>query len=181
MKVIAVIGSKKSGKTMTIEALIRGLTEKGYTVATVKHVSEKGFTIDTPGKDTWRHAQAGAKTIIIVAPDELSMIRKGNTKKLDLQEILAYFSKDVDFVILEGFRSMVENKTNIPKIVAIKTLEEAVAASTRFKPTIAFTGKAASTVPHLGIPVVNILKESEKLVEIVLSCQNHYDAFIKKT
>jgi molybdopterin-guanine dinucleotide biosynthesis protein MobB len=167
MNIIAVIGSKKSGKTTTIEALVRGLTKRGYRVATVKHVSEKGFTLDTEGKDTWRHAQAGAKTIVVVAPNELGIIKKVDTTKQGLQEIVKHCENNVDFTILEGFRSLVEKEPNVPKIVAVKAYDEAVETLKRFKPIIAFTGSAAFTAKKLGIPVVDVLEEPENLVEIV--------------
>lgn len=168
MIVIAVIGSKKSGKTTTIEALVRSLTKRGHHVATVKHVPELDFTMDTEGKDTWRHAQAGAQTIVIVAPKELGIIKKVATTKMSLQEIIKNCQNNTDIVILEGFRSLVENEPTIPKIVAIRTFEEALEASKRFKPIIAFTGSVAlATTKKLGKPVVDVLKEPEKLVEIV--------------
>ena len=163
MKVIAVIGSKKSGKTTTVEALIRGLTKRGYQVATVKHVSEIGFTLDTEGKDTWRHAQAGAKTMVVVAPSELGIIKKVVPKKQSLQEIIHYCQNNVDFVILEGFRSLVEKESAVPKIVAVKAYYEAVETLNRFKPIIAFTGPAASAAKELGIPIVDILEEPHML------------------
>ena len=169
MIVIAVIGSKNSGKTTTIEALVKGLTKRGYRVATVKHVSEPNFTIDVKGKDTWRHAQAGAQTVVVVAPKELGIIRKTDTTKLSLQKIIRNCQSNTDIVILEGFRNLIEHKPTVLKIVAIKTFEEAVEASKRFKPIIAFTGSAALTAKRLGIPVVDVLEESEKLVEIVQS------------
>lgn len=169
MIVIAVIGSKRSGKTTTIEVLVRGLTKQGYRVATIKHVSKPNFTIDCEGKDTWRHAQAGAQTTVVVAPKELGIIKKTNTMRLSLQKILKNCQNNVDIIILEGFRSLVGKKTTVPKIVSIKTLEEAMEASNRFKPVIAFTGSKASIAKELGIPVINVLKEPEKLVEIVLS------------
>ena len=74
MLTIAVIGSKGSGKTTVTEVLIRELTKKGYKVATVKHIPEQNFTIDTEGKDTWRHARAGASKVISVAPKEIAVI-----------------------------------------------------------------------------------------------------------
>jgi len=169
MIVIAVIGSKNSGKTTTIEALVKGLTKRGYRVATVKHVSEPNFTIDVKGKDTWRHAQAGAQTVVVVAPKELGIIRKTDTTKLSLQKIIRNCQSNTDIVILEGFRNLIEHEPTVLKIVAIKTFEEAVEASKRFKPIIAFTGSAALTAKRLGIPVVDVLEESEKLVEIVQS------------
>lgn len=167
MIVIAVIGSKNSGKTTAIEALVEGLTKRGYRVATVKHVSEPSFTIDVEGKDTWQHAQAGAKTVVVVAPKELGIIRKTDTTKLSLQEIIRNCQNDTDIVVLEGFRNLVEHEPTVPKIVAIKTFEDAVEASKRFKPIIAFTGSAALTAKRLGISVVDVLKEPEKLVEII--------------
>ena len=167
MNIIAVIGSKKSGKTTTVEALVRGLTKRGYQVATVKHVSEKCFTLDTEGKDTWRHAQAGAKTMVVVAPNELGIIKKLDTTKLGLQEIVEHSQNNVDFVILEGFRSLVEQEPSMPKIVAVKAYDEAVETLKRFKSIIAFTGPAAPTAKKLSIPVVDILEEPEKLVEII--------------
>ena len=80
MQAIAVVGTKKSGKTTTIENLTRELTKRGYKVATIKHINEPDFTIDTLGKDTWRYAQAGAKTIISVATNETAIIQKTNIK-----------------------------------------------------------------------------------------------------
>lgn len=166
MIAIAVIGSKKSGKTTTIEALVEGLTRRGYHVATIKHVSEPDFTLDTKRKDTWRHAQAGAQTVVIVAPKELSIIKKGNTRKLTLQEIVKNCQNNIDVVILEGFRSLVEHEPKVFKIVAIKNFDEASAAFKRFKPIIAFTGSAALTAKELGVPAVDVLEEPRKLVKI---------------
>lgn len=167
MIAIAVIGSKKSGKTTTIEALAEGLTRRGYRIATIKHISEPDFTIDTERKDTWRHAQAGAQTVVTVAPKELAIIKKGSTRKLTLQEIVKNCQNNTDLVILEGFRSLVEHEPRVFKIVAIKTFEEALAASKRFKPIIAFTGSAALTARKLGIPVVDAVREQKDLVKIV--------------
>ncbi|MDH5448310.1 MAG: molybdopterin-guanine dinucleotide biosynthesis protein B [Candidatus Bathyarchaeota archaeon] len=167
MTVIAVIGRKNSGKTTTIEALVKGLTKRGCRVATIKHVSEPSFTMDVEGKDTWRHAQAGAQTVVVVAPGELGFIKKVDTTNLSLQEIIRNCQNDTDMVVLEGFRNLVEHEPTVLKIVAIKTFEEAVEASKRFKPIIAFTSSAVLTAKRLSIPVVDVLKEPEKLVEIV--------------
>ncbi len=167
MIVIAVIGSKKSGKTTTIEALVKGLTKRSYRVATVKHVSEQNFTVDTEGKDTWRHAKAGAQTVAVVAPQELAVIKKVDTVRLSLHEIIENLQNNMDIVIFEGFRNLVEQEPTIPKIVAVKSRREAVEASKRFKPILAFTGLAASTVRGVKTPVVDVLEEPEKLVEIV--------------
>ncbi len=166
MKIIAVIGSKKSGKTKTVEALVRGLTKRGYRVGTVKHVSEQSFTVDTEGKDTWLHAKAGAGTIVLVAPKELTVIRKGDTAKLTLLEIVQNCINDMDVIVVEGFRSLVERESSVPKIVAVKTVQEAADALGRFKPVIAFTGPVGSS-KELGKPVIDVLAEPERVAEIV--------------
>lgn len=167
MPIIAVVGSRRSGKTTTVEALVRGLTEKGYRVATAKHIPEADFTIDTKGKDTWRHAQAGAKTILSVAPNELTIIKKVDTTEYDLSALVQQCEKEADILILEGFRKLVAKNLTIPKIVTVKTVKEASETSQYFKPILAFTGSAKVEAGGLKIPKIDVLKEPQKLVEIV--------------
>ncbi len=169
MVVIAVLGSKKSGKTTTIEVLVKNLTLRGYRVAAMKHVSEPDFTIDTRGKDTWRYAQAGANIIVAVSSRELGIVRKIDFTELGFQRTVSECQSSADVVFLEGFRSLVECEPTVLKIVAIKTFEEAEEASKRFNPIIAFTGSGAVKAEGLGIPVVDVLKQPGELLEIILS------------
>ena len=173
MTVIAVIGSKKSGETTTIEALVKGLTKRGHRVATIKHIPEKNFTIDREGKDTWRHAKAGAQTVVVVAPKELTIIEKVDTAKLGLQKIVSRCHDNRDTIILEGFRDLVGHEPKILKIVVAKTLEEAIEALKHYKPIIAFTG-SASIPKKFGIAVIDVLKEPEKFVDIVEGKMHNY-------
>ena len=169
MLVIAVVGSKKSGKTTTIEALVKGLTERGCNVATIKRISEPDFTLDTEGKDTWRHMRAGAQTVLTVANHELGMMKKIDTVKLSLKEIVENCGSDVDITILEGFRKRVSHELTVPIVVAVKSFEEAIEASKNFHPIIAFTGCTSEAAEGLQIPVVDVLRNPERLVEIILS------------
>ena len=57
-----------TGKTTLMEQVIRLLTENGVRVAVIKH-DVHGFEIDRPGKDSYRHAQAGAHTVVITSPE----------------------------------------------------------------------------------------------------------------
>jgi len=164
MPIIAVVGSRRSGKTTTIEAIVHGLTGKGYRVATAKHIHDPNFTIDTKGKDTWKHAQAGAKIIMSVAPSELSIIKKFN-KKFDLNTLVEQCEKEADILILEGFRNFVAKNLSIPKVVTIKTSKEASETLKYFKPILAFAGSVK--VAGLKIPRIDVLKEPQKLVDIV--------------
>jgi molybdopterin-guanine dinucleotide biosynthesis protein B len=165
--IVAVVGSSNSGKTTTVEALIRGLTKRGYTVASAKHIPEPEFTIDTEGKDTWRHSKAGASTVLSVAPNELTTIKKVDTTKYSLEQVIAEFPDEVDIIILEGFKRLVGQKMTIPKIVANKTVNEKSEALERYKNILAFIGSIPEKKVETEIPFVDALKEPEKLVELV--------------
>jgi molybdopterin-guanine dinucleotide biosynthesis protein MobB len=177
MPIIAVVGSRESGKTTAIEALVKGLTRKGYKVATVKHIPEPDFTIDTKGKDTWRHTRAGACITLSVAPNELAFIKKVDTTKYGLTEIVKHCEDDADIVILEGFRDLVAQDPLVPKVVAAKTMDEVEENSKYFKPIIAFVGSISAKPKSLHVPYVDSLQKPEKLAEIV---ENKIKPMIKK-
>ena len=72
---VAVVGKSDSGKTTLIEKLVPELVELGLRVGTVKHDAHS-FEIDHPGKDSWRHGQAGAQAYVIASPERLAYIAK---------------------------------------------------------------------------------------------------------
>ncbi len=122
---VAVIGTKDGGKTRLIEALTRELSKRGYKVETVKHIPHTDFTIDTPNTDTWRHAQAGARTVVAVSPHEIVVIRKALEADASLDEALKLTESDeVDIVIIEGFKRQIKDRLDIPKIVVLKSKDD---------------------------------------------------------
>jgi molybdopterin-guanine dinucleotide biosynthesis protein B len=165
MKVIAIVGSKSSGKTTTTEILIKELAKRGYKIAAVKHIPEPNFTIDTKGKDTWRFAESGAKTIISIAAHEIATIEKTN-ESFSLKKILKKCVGN-DIVFLEGFKELVSKERAIPKIVVVKSEKEALEALKSFKPVLAFTGPYSTENLKLKIPYVDVLKTPEKIADIV--------------
>jgi molybdopterin-guanine dinucleotide biosynthesis protein B len=166
--VVAVVGTKKSGKTTTIENLMRELTRRGYKVAGIKHVPEPEHTIDTPGKDTWRYAQAGAKTIISAAPNEIATIERTKLEKVPIERLVKKCEGD-DIVFVEGLKKRLSLKRNVPKIVVAKTMNEAVNASKTYKPIIAFSGPYSTENLNFTIPYANALSDLEKLADIIES------------
>lgn len=100
--IITIIGKSGSGKTTLLEKLIPELKRRGYRVGTIKHHSHAGFDIDKPGKDSWRHAQAGSQHVIIAAPDKIASYRLLD-RELTLDEI-ATPMHDVDIILTEGYR-----------------------------------------------------------------------------
>ena len=166
MQVIAVVGSKKSGKTTTLENLIKELTERGYKVAAIKHIAEPGFTIDTAGKDTWKFAKAGAKTIVSMATNEIATIEKGTTESLSIEKLLKK-CRGNDIVLIESFKKHVALKENISKIVVTKSKKEATNALQTFKPILAFSGPYSTETLGFTAPYADGLKNPQKLADIV--------------
>jgi len=180
--IIAVVGSQRSGKTTTIETIIKKLTKKGYKVATAKHIPESNFTIDTKNKDTWRHAKAGAHTVISIAPKEIAIIKKADTTKYTIRDIVQNLENhNTDITILEGFRRLVAQDQTIPKIVTAKNTQEIKEAIKIFKPILAFTGTVSKTetdIKSLKIPVIDIKKQPQQLINII---EKRVTPIIKKT
>lgn len=166
MRTIAVVGSKKTGKTTIIEALTKELTRRGYKVATVKHIPEPDFTIDKKGKDTWRFAQSGARTIIGISSEEIATIEKTNTKGIQLNDILKRCAGN-DVVVIEGFRKLVARDKGVFKIAIAKSLEEAHAAAKDFAPILAFATFFSVKNLKLNAPSVDVLKNPEEIVDLV--------------
>ncbi len=99
--VVCIVGRSKSGRTTLLEKLVREMKQRGYRVGTVKHHSHPGFELDRPGKDTWRHAEAGSDHVVIAAPDKVASIRRVD-REPTLDEITATMT-DVDVVLTEGY------------------------------------------------------------------------------
>ena len=70
--ILCFVGRSNSGKTTLIERLIPELVKEGYRLATIKHAGH-GFNMDTEGKDSWRHKQAGAKTVVITSKGSVAL------------------------------------------------------------------------------------------------------------
>jgi len=121
--VIAVIGSKASGKTTVIEGLVRELTKRGYRVATAKHANIKGFSMDTKGKDTWRHSAAGANPVVSVSDVEAAILIKNGQKQFSPDQLLM-FAPEVDVIVLEGFSWLVLGDEKVGKILCVKNRQE---------------------------------------------------------
>lgn len=100
--IVTFIGKSGAGKTTLLEKVITELKRRGYRLAAVKHHSHSNFDIDTPGKDSWRFAQAGSDQVVISTPGKVASYRK-LTHELSLDEIAAGIS-DVDLILVEGYR-----------------------------------------------------------------------------
>ena len=105
--VVSIIGRSKSGKTSLIEKLVAELKLRGYRVATIKHAQEINFE---PGKDSWRHLQAGSDATVVVSPDEAVLV-KPVTASDTLDDIARLLGEYYDIILTEGLK-----QANTPKI-----------------------------------------------------------------
>ena len=75
LKVFGVVGWKNNGKTTLVERLVAHLTEAGYRVSTVKHAHHE-VDLDQPGKDSWRHREAGAREVVLATARRWAVIHE---------------------------------------------------------------------------------------------------------
>jgi len=109
--IISIVGKSDSGKTTLLEKFLPELVRRGYRIATVKH-DVHGFEVDREGKDSWRHKQSGAHTVVISSPHKVAVIRDVE-KDMTLDEIRERFIQDVDLLLSEGYKREVHPKIEI--------------------------------------------------------------------
>jgi molybdopterin-guanine dinucleotide biosynthesis protein B len=110
MQVFGFAGFSGSGKTTLIEQLIPRFVGRGLRVSLIKH-AHHDFDIDKPGKDSWRHREAGAGEVLITSAHRWVLMRelRGEAEP-DLATQLRRFSP-CDLVLVEGYK-----RADIPKL-----------------------------------------------------------------
>lgn len=113
---ISIVGRHNSGKTTLIEKLIGALVARGHDVGSIKHHTHKGFDIDYPGKDSYRHRAAGASETVIAAPGQMARMKTiENDGELECSEIVASMPGH-DIIVVEGYR-----KSGLPTIEIMRS------------------------------------------------------------
>ena len=78
-----------TGKTTLLEKIIALLRQQGLRVATVKH-AHNDVDIDQPGKDSWRHRQAGASQVLLVCDRRMALVQEFDApQEMDVHAMLA--------------------------------------------------------------------------------------------
>ena len=110
MKIIGIAGYSGSGKTTLIEKVIPLLVGEGLRVSLIKHAHHE-FDVDQPGKDSWRHRQAGCAEVLVSSSERWALMHElRGAAEPTLQEQLRLFGP-CDLVIVEGYK-----KEPIPRV-----------------------------------------------------------------
>lgn len=109
---LGIIGAKNSGKTTVIEGLIGYLVGRGYKVATIKHTSH-AHRFDSPGKDSFRHRQAGAGLTIAMSTDEMAIFTQPDL--LDKRRLQKLMEAQIDLWLIEGERNAAFRKVLVTR------------------------------------------------------------------
>ncbi|MBW2479019.1 MAG: molybdopterin-guanine dinucleotide biosynthesis protein B [Deltaproteobacteria bacterium] len=150
--IICIVGRSQTGKTTLLEKLIPVLKGRGYRIGTIKH-SHHVFDFDQAGKDSWRHKDAGAETVIIASPGKIAMVKNDHEGTLD--SLQTYFN-DLDLVITEGYKGARE-----PKIEVVRAARHTEPLLADDPNLIAFATdvELVMTVPVFGLEDVDQLAD----------------------
>lgn len=103
MIILGIAGWSGSGKTTLIERLIPLLQVRGLVVSVLKH-AHHGFDLDTPGKDSWRHREAGACEVLVSSARRWALLHEvGADEEPGLEQLVSRLSP-CDLVLVEGFK-----------------------------------------------------------------------------
>jgi molybdopterin-guanine dinucleotide biosynthesis adapter protein len=111
-RIFGLAGWSGSGKTTLLAKLIPALTAQGVRVSTIKH-AHHAFDLDTPGKDSWVHRQAGATEVAVVSANRYAILHElRGAPEPTLEELLPRLAP-VDLVLIEGFKRHRHDKLEI--------------------------------------------------------------------
>lgn len=113
MKRLHIVGGKNHGKTTLVVDLVQAFVARGIHVGTIKHTHHR-HELDVPGKDSFRHREAGANAVGILSPTMSAMFIPtdlGVKKQPDRYAAFAPLFTYCEFVLIEG-----DSQTTAPKV-----------------------------------------------------------------
>lgn len=103
MKIFGVVGWKNAGKTGLMERLVAEISGRGISVSTIKH-AHHSFDVDHPGKDSYRHRQAGAREVLLASRNRWALMHElTGEDEPPLSHLIAKL-EPVDLILIEGYK-----------------------------------------------------------------------------
>lgn len=147
MKVIGLAGWSGAGKTTLLTRLIPHFNAQGLRVSVIKHAHHR-FDVDVPGKDSWRHREAGAAEVLVASANRWALMHElRGAAEPRLAELLSKLSA-VDLVVVEGFKREPHRKIEVHRAANDKPL--------LFPDDPGIVGIATDTAVETRLPTVHL-------------------------
>ena len=170
MNVVGFAGYSGSGKTTLVERLIPVLRLQGLRVSVVKHAHHR-FDIDHPGKDTFRHREAGAFEVVIASNRRLALLREfEQDTQLTVHQLLAELYAGVDWVLVEGFKD-----SDLLKIEVWRSDTDKPARYPDDPFIVALATDSPQAIPQPTLRPVLDLNDPEAVAQWLVSNQARFD------
>jgi molybdopterin-guanine dinucleotide biosynthesis protein B len=112
MKIIGLAGWSGSGKTTLLTRLLPRLVARGVSVSTLKHAHHR-FDVDHPGKDSYRHREAGATEVMVASAQRFALMHElRGAAEPGVEELIGRMTP-VDLLIIEGFKRHEHDKIEV--------------------------------------------------------------------
>lgn len=127
------------------------LTQRGFLVGTLKHHA-KALDLDRPGKDTWRHREAGARVVSITAENQSAVWYR---EPRSMEELLTHYA-GLDVVLAEGFK-----EAGYPKLVVLRERKQMhlLERLTNIRAVVSWFSSNQTSFPWYGIDQVEAVAE----------------------
>ena len=168
MRVIGFAGWSGAGKTTLIVRLIPELNRRGFSVSTIKH-AHHNFDLDQPGKDSYEHRAAGAEEVLVASANRVALMRElRGAPEPSLADLLRLL-RDVDLVLVEGFK-----RDPLPKIEIFRAANGKPLLYPEDRNIAALIGDAGPSggLPHASIDDIVaaanlVLAQAQPLAEVL--------------
>jgi molybdopterin-guanine dinucleotide biosynthesis protein B len=172
MKVIGLAGWSGAGKTTLLTRAIPHLLKDGLRVSVIKH-AHHAFDVDVPGKDSWKHREAGASEVLVSSSQRWALMHElRGAAEPRLPELLAKMSR-VDLVVVEGFKREPHRKIEVYRAANEKPL--------LFPDDPGIVGIATDTAVETTLPTAHLddieavaammLKSAISLEDVLAKCE----------
>jgi molybdopterin-guanine dinucleotide biosynthesis protein B len=160
MKVFGLAGWSGAGKTTLMVSLVRQISELGFRVSTIKH-AHHAFDVDRPGKDSFRHREAGATEVLVASSVRWALMHETRADaEASLEDLLAHMTP-VDLLLIEGFKAHAHDKLEIHRPALGKPM---------LWPSDPHIVALASDVPLADLPLPSLdLADPSAIVQFILS------------